>query len=470
MYSLRIKTFVGNETRISWSKEPSPRESKKRVSRASLGTSVLSEVLETQLRGEDRTPPPLVNRLDSEEVPRAGNSGFGSIPRKTIFGLPARRQVKRIAAVLDTLGSSPGDLIFFTGTLPGSTDSSLLALSQWSGFVVHRFKAWMHDISNRYNCLYVWEWQKRGALHLHLVVFESNKNYRKKIFEGMKAQWIRILEQVSNRSGVDLFARRYGKGSWRGKFDKIRARAEWVRKSVAAYMGKYLSKAVRPGGERTRLFYPSRWWGCTKNLKEIERNERRTFEYFCLLPRDAESSYNSVVPLIELFSDWSTSYRHKVVAGNTTVSIGCSPSRLKEILGAFIPMKEVFTHVELKDIVPEAIALWHLIIRDCPDWMAGLENDSPAARKLTDHLTTSGKTPGLVDDIYDLYHLLFTAYWFLRDEACRNRRYCMHYMPYRYTVSIRSTYKRLESALEEWEKQHMFHALEDYAYPGREVG
>jgi hypothetical protein len=298
-------------------------------------------------------------------------------------------------------------------------------------------------------------------------VYIKDKAKRNEVYKGFKSRWIYLLEQVCQRSGVDVFKRAGGKGTWRGAFEKIRARAEWVSKSVASYLGKYLSKAVGPNSDKSKFFYPSRWWGSTQNLKRIEKTARVKHEYFYLLRSDVESKYLDVKPVLELFADWSTGYGHKVVEGETSVSYGVERGRLREIIRSFLPMRDIRENRILDDVVSEAVALWALLVDEHPVWMERLGLSGDAPRRMTKYV--GGEHSGIVEDREDLYRLCLTAFWFLRDDAARNKRYGGKYLPYRSVASIRSTYNRLEACIEDWEAGHFFHELEDVAYPGRRL-
>lgn len=467
MFRLRIAGFIGGETRLSWCRMPSPRKNYLEPPGQEIDTNVSSLPRGPSLSSALGQAPPLVNRFDSEDARQAGVSGFGLIPRPTSFGLKARRQVKRLSVALDGLAKAPREVIFFTGTLPGSTTESMLALSQWSGFVVHRLKSWIHDIDRSYSSVFCWEWQKRGALHLHMAVYVKDNVKRNEVYNGFKARWIDLLEQVCERSGHDVFARGANKGTWRGHFDKIRARAEWVKKSVASYLGKYLSKASGPIKDKSKFFYPSRWWGSTQNLKEIEKAARVNHEYFYLLRGEVESKYLDLRPFMELFSEWSTGYGHKVVEGETSVSYGLERNRLKEIIRSFLPMRDIQENVALDDVVAEAVALWGVLLDEHPVWMERLALQGDGPRRMSRYV--GGEEKGIVEDREDLYRLCLTSFWFLRDDAARNKRYGGKYLPYRASVSVRSTYNRLEACIEAWEAQNVFHELQDVAYPGRKL-
>jgi hypothetical protein len=464
MFFIRLQGFVGSEYRISWSQGRNPRK-EPTVAVSEPPSPPPSATQERLFPAKESAPSPLVNGFDSEEARPVGVSGFGGIPKPTSFGLNARRQIKRLSACLDEIAGSSEKVIFFTGTLPGSTTDSMLALSQWSGFVIHRLKAWLHDVSGGYSSVFCWEWQKRGALHLHMAVYVKCESKRNLIYNGFKKKWISLLEYCSDKSGVDLFKRSGGRGTWRGCFDKIRARAEWVKKSVGAYLGKYLSKAIGPGKDKSKFFYPSRWWGSTQDLKDYEKSKRTEVEYSYLYAGDAERVYIDIQPHLELFADWSTSYGHKFVRGGTTVAYGIGAERFREITRWFLPMKDIRDTKTLKEVLKEAVALWQLLIFEEPKWMERVGGVAPVVLEFNQLLSEGALSIG--DSDYDEFAMIFHCFYFLKDACNKDSRYGGRSLPYRYAASVRSTFSRLESAVLDWEYKRMEHSLQDVHYPGR---
>jgi hypothetical protein len=458
---LILRTYAGGEARLTWQGLPSPRRESKTVA-DELTTEVGKK---RELGKENLSVPNLVNGSDSEEARSVGVSGFGLLPRPTVFGLNARRQVKRLAAVIDGLAEKPGDVIFFTGTLPGSTPKSMLALSQWSGFLAHRLKAWMHDIDSEYKCLFVWEWQKRGALHMHAAVYVENIANRNRIYNEFKMQWIRLLESICERSGIDVFARGSGKGTWRGHYSKIRAEAEWVKKSVASYLGKYMSKAIGPGRDKSKFFYPSRWWGSTQNLKNLEKAARTEDEYLCSSTGQAESAYNEVAGLVELCSEWSTSYPHKVMAGRTLVACNASVPLVRKLFKRGLGMRELTENVGIVDCLAEFNALTWILHNEDSDWYAGVSNDYSVIGRYTQY--AAGLEFREVERPDELILLAGSASHMLNAAATAGKRYRQKVLHPREILSIRSTHKRLMAAIDDYLEKSYSHSLSDVPYLGR---
>jgi hypothetical protein len=449
---------------MTWQSLPAPRKEKK----AALD-EVTTVVCKDGKPNQEKTPiRNLVNSSDSEEARLEGVSGFGLLPRPTTFGLNARRQVKRLAAVLDGLASRPQEVIFFTGTLPGSTPRAMLALSQWSGFLAHRLKAWMHDIDSEYKCLFVWEWQKRGALHMHAAVYVKNIANRNRIYNEFKMQWIRLLESICERSGVDVFARGGGKGTWRGCYSKIRAEAEWVKKSVASYLGKYMSKAVKPGQDKSKFFYPSRWWGSTQNLKNLEKAARTEDEYLCSSTGQAEAAYNGMVGLMELCSEWSTSYRHKVMPGRTFVGCNTSVPLVRKLFKRGLNMRALTENKTVRECLDEMAALTLILHNEDSDWFAGVQVDYPVITTYLKHVAGQDFADEGTPDRGVL--LAASAIHMIHHAAIAGHRYRQKALHPREVLSVRMTYRRVMRAVEEYLEGRYKHSLEEISYIGRPVG
>lgn len=247
-----------------------------------------------------------------------GNPGWGGLPRFQQFSTYARRQILRAGGALER--SHPHDeCLFLTLTLPGSTKVSFEAMARFSAMAVQRLKAWIGKRIKSNLSIYTWEWQKRGALHLHYVVHCPEKEIGEYIRENLKRQWIRILDSISEASGVDMY-RKHSGFSWVTDKDSIRVDAQWCEKSVAAYLSKYVSKPKGEGGFRKTFFYcPSRWYGVSRPLLQLLRE--MTFKFSVDSLRDSEgwSMYEDCLSLLKAWTLKCYDYKHKVGAGSTVV-------------------------------------------------------------------------------------------------------------------------------------------------------
>lgn len=207
------------------------------------------------------------------ETPLDFPPGYGGRPRPTAFGNNARRTILRCGGALERIGAHPSEVAFLTGTLPGSTAAAKRALQDWSSYAVNLLKAkisklGIHDSLS----FYVWELQARGALHIHYAVHVPDRSLMRRLIREFKRMWTQIIDAISEKSGVDLWERKYG-GSWKSKKRVIRADAQVCKKSPGAYMAKYVSKdAFAPkyiNDKNAEFLGPARWWGCSRPLLKL---------------------------------------------------------------------------------------------------------------------------------------------------------------------------------------------------------
>lgn len=191
--------------------------------------------------------------------------GWGHLSKPTTFGKKARHRLLEAGAIVDKLcGLNAWEI---TCTLPGGTTGAICTLAENTGWLMNE----LTQIIRRAKCkywFYVWEFQKRGALHLHLLIADPERNIQSLAWK-LESRWWQALEFLSKKNQVDLFARRIG-GSWRGDPSKWQSHVAPIQKSVAAYFSKYASKGLQPSSAisyQKKLFSPSRWWGCSTEIK-----------------------------------------------------------------------------------------------------------------------------------------------------------------------------------------------------------
>lgn len=175
-----------------------------------------------------------------------------------------RLSIRRYAALLGR--NTRRRQVFLTGTLPGSTEESLAAIAEKSGYMVKMVQTYLSRAANcdakQMEYVWVWEHQKRGALHMHLVARTPSRAQAKLLQQRWRSVWSQILRLVDSKVDCDLFEKYYG-GSHRDSPEDWQVDAALVKKSAAKYLSKYLSKG---GGFHSR-FCPSRWWGVSSSLR-----------------------------------------------------------------------------------------------------------------------------------------------------------------------------------------------------------
>ena len=336
MYRIVAQSFPNNEVRVTWSSLPHPTEAKSDVISSEDEIDALTPLVNPS--SEKKSPPPLSLVPNSQS--KRDNAGFGRLPDKPpAFGLNAKRNLIRRGAAMEGT-APPEECLFLTGTLPGSTEDSFRSIAEWSSYIVHRLKSWIGNYAAQKLDFYCWEYQKRGALHLHYCVWIPDSASRDHIHRGFHGWWVGILHAIGEKSGCDMFRKNSTK-THLGDTSKVRAVAEICRKSPARYLAKYLSKSAAPVRGSARAFAPARWWGTSRPLKSLCDSLTKTIEII-------EGGYHRVRVLWEdvyhacVSSDSVTyAYRHKVGSGHTLVSYPNSPDEkiwLLEHLAAFSPM------------------------------------------------------------------------------------------------------------------------------------
>lgn len=262
---------------------------------------------------------PLYLSLVPNSKPERNSAGYGLLPTKpTQFGVNAKRQLVRSGAALES-EAPPHECLFLTGTLPGSTVDAFTAIAAYSGYIVNSLKAWIAKSTPQKLDFYCWEYQRRGALHLHYCCHIPNDADRLHIINEFRGWWISCLSRVGDRSNCDLF-RKNSEWTWLSDLSKVRAVAEVCRKSPARYLAKYLSKSSTPTRGVARAFTPSRWWGTSRPLKKLLDSLTKTCEIIVSGYHAAISKMENVTAICDSSDGVTYKYPHTYGMGKTIVN------------------------------------------------------------------------------------------------------------------------------------------------------
>lgn len=197
-------------------------------------------------------------------------AGFGALAAVKKFTTLAKSRLKEFGAIVDN--GLLEHVVFLTGTLPGGTIEARKALAEWSGWVVSRLCQWLRDCIPGVQYFGVWEYQKRGALHLHLCARVRDTLQANALKQAWKGRWISLIDAVGRMSGQDMYMRMDGR-SWQCARWIVRTDAQTVVQSVARYLSKYCSKTASKRRNQA-AFPPSSWWFASKNLRESAKMQR----------------------------------------------------------------------------------------------------------------------------------------------------------------------------------------------------
>lgn len=256
--------------------------------------------------------------------------GYGMSPRKTRFTIRAARTILRVGGVMDGL---KGWNTCITLTLPANHVAAYYTLADYSSYCVDAFKCWVRDQvrdSEALRYFYVWELQKRGALHLHLCVNAPDYSVLERLRLGSKNAWIRILQRVEIRSGCNLFRGKNNR-DWRYFPEKIQVDVQVVRLSVAAYFAKYCSKDKQAfNSGLAGQIYPVRWWGCSRRVLSELRDSTQSFLSPVMHPSQAMGLMSSIVRDFQSLGSRVHLFRERFTKYNQVVSY-CRPGLLGEV-------------------------------------------------------------------------------------------------------------------------------------------
>jgi hypothetical protein len=168
--------------------------------------------------------------------------------------------------------------------------------------------------------MWVWEWQKRGALHWHCVLECPESSQAELLLQEFADIWAGVIDGLSRRSGIDCAERRNG-GTWAARREVWRIDAQLARKKPHKYLSKYLSKGVQSRDESDK-FYPTRWYGCSRLLLSELRAATVTCSTadvpgrrdWLLTDQDVE-----LLKWLDLVSEHTVAFCDRVVEGATVV-------------------------------------------------------------------------------------------------------------------------------------------------------
>lgn len=204
------------------------------------------------------------SEFQQRSLKSSNKGGWGFSPKPTNFTKNARHRLLEAGAILDNLYGK--NVCEVTCTIPGSTKEAFSTVSQYSGWIMNRLTQIVRRSTDNPAWFYVWELQKRGALHLHFAIGCSNLSDAVRLAQEIEFKWFELLLELKDKNNVDVF-RKNGDFSWRNRPEKWQSHVAPISKSVAAYFSKYISKQSNSDSRNIKKFPPARWWGSCSYLK-----------------------------------------------------------------------------------------------------------------------------------------------------------------------------------------------------------
>lgn len=247
------------------------------------------------------------------------HDSYGVRQTPKVFTAVARRRLLEAGSVIDKLGMKKTSSLL-TLTLPGGTPEAKQALADWSGWVVNRQTQYLRR-DKRFNDVYwffVWEWQKRGALHQHWCVSAPTYELAQLASMALKSAWYICLDEIGFKLNIDMYLREGRRSSWKNSPDKWVWNEQQCRKSVAAYFTKYASKEYAYTKDKResckkKVCYPSRWFGTSKNIKEACKPYRLDVSLHMICKKSGDYARDLLLELISKY-EITSSYEYQFEA------------------------------------------------------------------------------------------------------------------------------------------------------------
>lgn len=206
------------------------------------------------------------------------------LPAFTSWSTHAKDYVRDCGWMLER--HTKGVPFFATFTIPANTKESRRVTSAGSGYLADRLTQWIRDRALNGEYVYVWEKQKRGAPHIHIMFRYTGAAPIATLYKQARAEWGKILADVSDDSGVNLLVSDRGHDC-RKYPKKLHVNFKFMHDNMGPYMAKYASKA-KSKEACISGWWPGRWWGISRSLRaEVEA---RRLSFVCAIECTSQSA------------------------------------------------------------------------------------------------------------------------------------------------------------------------------------
>ena len=151
--------------------------------------------------------------------------------------------------------------------------------------------------------------------------------------------------------------------------DMVQADCQEVEKSVAGYLGKYLSKGSQ-GKSSTAVFHPCRWYGGSRPLRAYEESLRRKLTMTFGAAGEWLNSIDVLKSILSIVSDHTFFWPNKIISGEGGVSYDVSPETIDEMLQLHFGERMSYSSInaKIRDKWGELIRYLQQIEQRNPKW------------------------------------------------------------------------------------------------------
>jgi len=280
--------------------------------------------------------------------------GFKScrLNRPKSFTATSGQKIRECGSAIDRISADPALTRAITLTLPADHVDAFRALAAYSGYVINRlFQPIRRNHAGECHWFFVWEYQKRGALHLHIALYHPDAKTGERLGDECIDQWLKILADIERKSQTDMFCQK-DMVSYTPK-EKYQNQNQPMRRSLGAYFSKYAGKTESKNSKHCIDYPVSRFWGSSYSVKELIKQQ--SYDY--TLAADDETTIQDmseriIAMLIKFDSNISSTYDFDIrktyerdcelsLANGTRTTFYCNPKQ-------YLSLKNLLTEITQK--------------------------------------------------------------------------------------------------------------------------
>lgn len=257
--------------------------------------------------------------LKKSQQKKKSHCNWGVTQKSKVFRWQGAEKIREGGAVIDRfVGKHHSSML--TLTIPGGTREAFKAVADWSGWIANRLLQVIRRVPKSLppvHWFFVWEHQKRGALHLHMcLAWKVHSEDRYALAEAIKNKWFECLLELEEKCGVDAFQPLGFRPSWRNVPSVWQWDCQEISKSVAGYFSKYCQKNSQINGQEPNvkkrgaspaparntktkkyedIHYPSRYWGSSQSIKRWVKRLTHSIMIETYTQEETERVYTNIV-------------------------------------------------------------------------------------------------------------------------------------------------------------------------------
>lgn len=269
------------------------------------------------------------------------------------FTNAAGQKLRECGSAIDQICGDPTKTVAITLTLPAHHEDAFRAIAAYSGYAVNRlFQPIRRNYGDEVLWFFVWEYQKRGALHMHIALYHHEKSRALEIGRSLRGVWWSILQDIGKLADTDMFLGRRGRRN--DDIEKMHFYCEPMRRSLGAYFSKYAGKNESKQAWYCQRYPVGRFWGSCYALKKLVKELSFSFvleiddsdhiEHICALilerlsKKDISLQSNYHFDIKKAYDkDW-----HLKIAEGDRYTFYCHPKQLRSLLLGFDDLKDTF--------------------------------------------------------------------------------------------------------------------------------